>query len=450
MINDVIEKNAFDYPHKPFLEISSQVFSYSEFNDNINSIVLSKVMPNSAKYIAICLSDTKQMLLHVFACNRLKKIPMIFPPKGNIKRSYNKSISCDYKITDNNCIIQYKRKSIYFGYKYDDDDIQCVIFTSGTSGLLKGVELTFGNIYYSAKNLSSIYSFNKNDVYLNIMPLYHVSGLSILFRSIYFNFLSIVSLYKKKEVLDIIKKKNVTCLSVVPKMIFDFSNWQDSANILSKLKFLLIGGDMINQNYYNYLTENKINAYVSYGATETASSVAGYWIKNQNKYIQGFIGKPHPNVSLSICGGCIKVKSATVMKRYYGNSLANNVYQSTDQAEIINSNICFIGRSEHQIVSGGKNINLKYVQNKYNALNLNIDAVVTSFKNLEWGDSIVLLYESKKESKKYINEIKKSLIKCLPKYMVPKHVINIPNIPRYNNGKVNYNNVKAYVKDKIQ
>ena len=118
------------------------------------------------------------------------------------------------------------------------------------------------------------------------MPLYHVSGLSIIFRSIYFNFLSILNLYNKREVLDVIKKKKVTCLSVVPKMIFDFSNDQDSENVLSKLNFLLIGGDMINQNHYNYLTINKINAYVSYGATETASSIAGYWIKNQKKYIR--------------------------------------------------------------------------------------------------------------------------------------------------------------------
>ena len=450
MIKDAVEQNAFNSPNKSFLEFSSNVLSCAEFNDNVNNIVLSKTMPNRARYIAVCLSDPVQLLLYIFACNRLKKIPVIFPSNSNIEHLFDNSISFDYKITDSNCMIQYKKRSKYFGYKYDEDDIQCVIFTSGTSGLLKGVELTFGNIYYSAKNLSSIYPFNNNDVYLNVMPLYHVSGLSIIFRSIYFNFLSILNLYNKREVLDVIKKKKVTCLSVVPKMIFDFSNDQDSENVLSKLNFLLIGGDMINQNHYNYLTINKINAYVSYGATETASSVAGYWIKNQKKYIQGFIGKPHPNVSLSISSGCIKVKSDTVMKRYYGCSLSNNVYQSTDQADMINSNIFFIGRSEDQIVSGGKNINLKYVQNKYNALNLNIDAVVTSFKNLEWGDSVVLLYESKKECRNYIKKIKKSLTKCLPKYMIPKHIINIPNIPRYENGKVNYDNLKAYVKNKIQ
>ena len=34
--------------------------------------------------------------------------------------------------------------------------------------------------------------------------------------------------------------------------------------------------------------------------------------------------------------------------------------------------------------------------------------------------------------------------------MIPKHIMNIPNIPRYENGKVNYDNLKAYVKNKIQ
>jgi len=450
MIKDIIEKNAFNCPFRIFLEIGSQKLNYLEFNNSINDVVLSKKIPDSAKNIALRLNNATQMLVYIFACNRLNKIPVILPANSNEYEEENNPVCIDYEISDNNCIIQYKNESKYFGYKYNDDDVQCIIFSSGTSGLLKGVELTFGNIYYSAKNLSAIYPFDSNDVYLNVMPLYHVSGLSILFRSIYFNFFSIINVYKKRDVLDVISKKNVTCLSVVPKMIYDFSNLQGSEHILSKLKFLLIGGDMINQGHYNYLSQNKINAYVSYGTTETASSVAGYWINNQKEYIEGYIGESHPNVSLSVLDGCINVKSNTIMKRYYGESLAKNIYQSTDQAEIICNHICFTGRNEHQIVSGGENINLNYIQRKFDALNLSRDVVITSFKNLKWGDSIVLLYEANNKNKKFINEINQSLIKCFPKYMIPQYIFNIPHIPRYENGKVNYSNVKAYLEDKIQ
>ena len=449
MIKDIIEKNAFDYPFRDFLEINSQKFNYSQFNNSVNNIVLSKKIPDNAKNIAICLNDTTQMLLYIFACNRLNKIPVILPPNSKYHAGENIPVCIDYQISNNNCIIQYKNKSKYFGYKYNDDDVQCIVFSSGTSGFLKGVELTFGNIYHSAKNLSAIYPFDRNDVYLNVMPLYHVSGLSILFRSIYFNFFSIINVYKKRDVLDIIDKKNVTCLSVVPKMIYDFSNLQGSENILSKLKFLLIGGDMINERHYYYLSQNKINAYVSYGTTETASSVSGYWINNQKEYIAGYVGESHPNVSLSVLDGCINVKSNTIMKRYYGESLAKNIYQSTDQAQIICNHICFTGRNEHQIVSGGENINLNYIQRKFDALNLNRDVIITSFKNLKWGDSIVLLYEADNKNEKFINEINKFSMKSLPPYMIPKHIYNIPNIPRYENGKVNYGNVKAYLEDKI-
>ena len=144
MISDIIEKRAFDTPYKIFLEIEGQLFNYSQFNNEINAIVVSGKIPKTSKNIAIRTSDVKLTLLYLFACNRLEKTPVLFPPHLNNLSDYTKVAHVDFEIKDNNCIIQQKYKSKYIGYKYKECNVQCILFTSGTSSKLKGVELTFG------------------------------------------------------------------------------------------------------------------------------------------------------------------------------------------------------------------------------------------------------------------------------------------------------------------
>ena len=74
---------------------------------------------------------------------------------------------------------------------------------------------------------------------------------------------------------------------------------------------------------------------------------------------------------------------------------------------------------------------------------------MSSFRNLEWGESIVLLYERNEKNKKFVDKIIMYSQDSLPKHMVPKYILHINNIPRYDNGKINYKDIQAYIKNKI-
>ena len=58
-----------------------------------------------------------------------------------------------------------------------------VIYTSGTTGRPKGVRLTYGNLWHSAVGSALHFGHHRRDVWLAAMPLFHVGGLSILYRS---------------------------------------------------------------------------------------------------------------------------------------------------------------------------------------------------------------------------------------------------------------------------
>ena len=80
--------------------------------------------------------------------------------------------------------IKTKENNWFFENKFNKDDFFSVIFTSGSSSSPKAVVHTWSNHYYSAIGSNKNIKYKKNDVWLLALPIYHVGGLSILFRAI--------------------------------------------------------------------------------------------------------------------------------------------------------------------------------------------------------------------------------------------------------------------------
>lgn len=64
------------------------------------------------------------------------------------------------------------------------DEMFTIIYTSGTTGFPKGVVHTYGNHWWSAIGSMLNLGLNKNDKWLNALPIFHVGGLSIFVKSV--------------------------------------------------------------------------------------------------------------------------------------------------------------------------------------------------------------------------------------------------------------------------
>tara|TARA_Y100000590_G_scaffold468222_1_gene650058 strand:+ start:5288 stop:6589 length:1302 start_codon:yes stop_codon:yes gene_type:complete len=424
MIKDRIKENALNYAEVVFLTIDNEEITYQEFDNYVYCIELfinsQKILP---KKINIACLNKKNILASIIACNRINAIPVISPPDCNKIKflDYKKIADFDFEINDKDCIIQHnevdEKKEIF----YNRHDVQCVLFTSGTEMKPKAVELTFGNIYNSAINWNEVADFNSSDVYLNILPLWHISGLSIFFRSIYFNFHSVLLEYNKEEIFLMIEKFNINCISVVPKIIFDLFDKIDNKKYFKNLKIVIVGGDGINEKIFDYFKKNNINAYISYGMTETSSGICGYFVHDINNYMQGFLGFPHKNTYLSINNGHIKIQSKSVMKKYVNNEDCYGMFLSEDLGIKRKNKFFYKSRSSNFIVSGGENINLQAIKNVILGLDCNIEMKVEGIVDDKWGQACSV---SIKKSNFNIDEIRSHCKKYLPKYMVPKYFIN--------------------------
>lgn len=71
-----------------------------------------------------------------------------------------------------------------YDFTIDMDDIATIMFTSGTTGPAKAVPQTFSNHYFSAMGCKESLGYDESTRWLSVLPIYHISGLSVLIRSL--------------------------------------------------------------------------------------------------------------------------------------------------------------------------------------------------------------------------------------------------------------------------
>jgi len=448
VIDDILKLRFEESPYKDFLNINNENITYEQLHELAEEIADSFDNKKNINRIKLNFNSKKLLLASIFAINRLNKVPIIFPPKEKMLKNidYDSLAKIDLELNDNNCIIQQKYKNVKI-YKYNKNNVQCALFTTGSSlGAPSCVELTFENIYCSSINWSKIYKFSKQDIYLNILPIFHVAGLSVFFRSLYSNFSLVYKNYNKNNLhIELINSK-ATCLSLVPKMFNDIIAKNKGLAVLQSLQFIILGGDSITYDIFKKCSDNNIKIYASYGLTESSSGVAGFWVNQEKEYLQGFIGYPHFDTKIFVKNGNIGIKSKTIMKKYSSGDDTQGIYVSSDRGKLVGDKICFVGRNKDFIVSGGENINIKNIEDLLKKPAFDKEVILVSHKDDKWGEVPVVIYESKEESLDYVNKILSCCKKNLPKYMIPKYFISIKNIPRYDNLKVDYYKLKQYVR----
>ncbi len=447
MIRDILLEKSKS--NETFIIVDNKVYTFNSFNNLIDNFIQQVAKANNKiKRLAIGFTENIDVLVSIIGCNRINVVPILLPALNRRLKDvdYIRISKADHLINDNNCIIQVNN-NYDNGSLAINNSIQCVLFTSGSDSSPKAVELTYKNIYSSASNWNKVLCFQKNEYYLNILPLDHIGGLSVFFRSIYYGFISVVFKYNKSTVLQNIIKYNVDYISVVPKMISNLIERDEIKKFASQIKTIIVGGDGINQSIFNYLKKNNINAYLSYGMTETGSGIAGYFLNECDQFNRGYIGNPHPGVEITLKNNFIQIKSDVIMYGYSGRPINSEIFITSDVGEIKDNQIYFLSRGKDFIVSGGENISLINIKNIINTCSGVLDSVVIGVEDQKWGMVSAAVFKSL-NGKVSIKEVSDFCKKNMPSYMMPKYFISINKIP-YKNNKIDYDLIQHYVSESV-
>lgn len=260
------------------------------------------------------------------------------------------------------------------------DDVAVIQFTGGTTGVSKGVMLTHYNIYANVEQtheLIGVYTEENKEVLLNVLPLFHVYGMTVAMNYMIFlkSTLILQSKFNVEETLQLIHSNKVTMFPGTPTIYVAINHSEHvHAYDLKSIHTCMSGSAPLPvevKNQFEGLTGAKVVD--AYGLSEAAPVVTSNPVNGVRK--PGSIGIPLPNTvckivkfdDSTVCEvgepGELLVQGPQVMKGYWempaetANALKNGWLYTGDVAYMDEDGYIFlVSRKKDVIISSGFNV----------------------------------------------------------------------------------------------
>ena len=329
-------------------------------------------------------------------------------------------------------------------YIYNSDDITAIILTSGTTGIPKAVQLTYGNFEASCNNWNEFLQFQSNDQFLCCLPLYHIGGLAVMLRALIFGFsVNLVSTFEAQMVLDTIIKYPVSIISLVPTMLKRILDLEGGLKAIKSLRWILLGGGPSPEYLLDLCIKEKLNIVKVYGMSETCSGTVGLKLLDepQNKL---YAGRPFNGAKIWTENNELYISGPMVMKGYVGEAATNGHHNSHDLGQVDNGNMVFLDiRRKDLIITGGENVNPLEVEEALLQIEGITDAAVIGVEDVEWGEKVVA-YIVNSEFGIRNSEFRMKLKGRISDFKIPKEFIQVSSIPRNELGKIVYEKLREH------
>ncbi|EAI7930907.1 amino acid adenylation protein [Campylobacter coli] len=348
--------------------------------------------------------------------------------------------------------------------KHIDTNLLYVLFTSGSTGIPKGVSIAHKSVIDYAFHFCEAFEVDENEIIANQAPLYVDASLPDILATIKpsatLHLIPNHLFAFPNKILDYLEQEKITMIFWKPTVLIYFIKDQDNLKNypLKNLNKILIGGEIMPIKQLNIWRKHLPNALFAncYGPTEI-TDVCCYYILDrefsENEILP--IGKAYKNTELLVFDenmnfispkqigvkGELFVRGTSLSLGYYNdkekskqafiqNPLHDNyldlLYKTGD---IVSYNefgelLCY-GRNDNRIKFMGHRIELGEIESVINS-HSKIILCACIFK-----EKIICFYESDEEL-----DFKAFLKDKLPSYMIPKNFIKIEKFKLNQNSKI--------------
>jgi len=295
--------------------------------------------------------------------------------------------------------------------------------TSGSTGKPKKIKLSKSQMIESAKATGAYFKVGEGTKALLCLSSDYIAGKMMLVRAMVLGWdLHVVA--PEKDAL--VQYDNpYDFVALVPYQLYH------SIDALGKVKKLIVGGGVLSRHLEDVLADLPVEAFATYGMTETITHVAARRI---NGFAKSEIYHALPDVRFSLDDrGCLVI---------HAPKLNDEDIVTNDLVELISPvSFRWLGRQDFVVNSGGIKLQPESIEQKLQPY-LNLPFVITSEPDEALGEKLILVVE-KTELDSDIDF--KSIFSHLPSQERPKKVYTLSSFPYTETGKVKRSQIKEII-----
>jgi len=338
-------------------------------------------------------------------------------------------------------------------------DIAQIFFTSGTTGLPKGVCLTHGSLVASGLDSLETLDFDSGDAWLHAAPMFHLVDAFAIWGMTMAGGRHVAVPFEPDTFGSLIEKHRITKTSLPPTLLDWIARTKPrERHDLSSLSLVSYGGSpMQDAVYQRCRVALGCRMLQAYGLTEGSGFVC-HEVATDNpnpETVINTVGKPTKRVELTLQDndgqptptgdvGEIAIKGERVFKEYWRDPDAtkaarrNGWYRSGDLAVMDSlGRFRVVGRKKEMIITGGENVYPAEVANALLSHPAVAEAAVFGLPSERWGEEVCAVVYIAPNLVATPEELTDHCRKVIGSYKAPK-MISIWNspLPKTGAGKI--------------
>jgi malonyl-CoA/methylmalonyl-CoA synthetase len=337
------------------------------------------------------------------------------------------------------------------------DELACILYTSGTTGKAKGAMLTHGNMLSNARTLKDHWHWQRGDVLIHALPLFHIHGLFVACHGALLNGSGMLWFAQFDAKAVIARLPDATVFMGVPTLYVRLLAEPALSTEACRTMRLFVSGSapLLIETFDEFRARTGHTILERYGMSETVMLTSNPYDGERRG---GTVGLPLPGVGVRVrdeqgrpCPsgeiGHIEVTGPNVFAGYWHmpqktkeEFTADGWFKTGDVGRIDGDGyVSIVGRSKDLIISGGYNVYPAEVEGFINELPGVAESAVVGVPHPDFGEGVIAVVVPRANASLAPLDIVTALKGKIANFKVPKQVFVAAELPRNTMGKVQKN-----------
>jgi len=336
------------------------------------------------------------------------------------------------------------------------DDLAAILYTSGTTGRSKGAMLTHGNLTSNAQVLNHAWGWERRDVLIHALPMFHVHGLFVASHGALLAGAKMIWFARFDARAVAARLPEATVFMGVPTLYVRLLAEPGLTRQACAGMRLFVSGSapLLIETFKLWQERTDHTILERYGMSETIMLTSNPY-RPESARRGGTVGLALPGVGVRVHDdkgrplaageiGGIEVKGPNVFKGYWrmpektADEFTTDLWFKTGDVGHIDAGgyVTIVGRSKDLIISGGYNVYPAEIEGYVNEMPGVAESAVVGVPHPDFGEAVVAVVVRKPGARLDGAAIVAQLKRQIANFKVPKQVFLSDELPRNAMGKV--------------